>query len=499
MDEEDPSDFAEKLAAEMLPYHKRDRLELLQAPYLFWSYSPDEIDDLLTNFFTVRNMKIDVVSSNYRPSSDGDKSDDEDDEDDDDIDDDDEDDDDEEEEEETEDDGSEETGNHVKVTDETVENMYTGPTELLSYVLSPTNLHFTEPNFSTKYWELDISNSLYSYFEKSSSAHDGLYHLPNKNPFISNLNLQMVEVDSESIPEKIKIADGITLWFMSDITFSSPKVEIFYNLVSPCITTADTSCLLDLFCKLLREKLNEDIYVASTASINCNISTSEMGLQIKISGYSDNAPKLFERILDCITELSNPTTNVIDFFTSSCIQIQFEQLIKFYENSLLKSSHVATNARVLSLLPNKFGSDEKLLFTASLINNSVLLEQSLINFIQSFLNTLYVESFFQGNILKDHAIQLFTELHNKHEYSKYSSNNYPTRSVTNLPINDTIILNQHPKNVNEKNCCVEIYYQLQEFELEVYTQLEVLDQLLTQPFFDNLRTKKQVYFHSFCV
>ena len=69
----------------------------------------------------------------------------------------------------------------------------------------------------------------------------------------------------------------------------------------------------------------------------------------------------------------------------------------------------------------------------------------------------------------------------------------PLQPILKVPTSQKhIILNVAPKNPNEENCAVEVYYQLGTFSMESLLMLYLLEQLLYELFYDLLRTKMQI-------
>lgn len=100
-----------------------------------------------------------------------------------------------------------------------------------------------------------------------------------------------------------------------------------------------------------------------------------------------------------------------------------------------------------------------------------------------------------------------------------SSRAFPVQPIVRLPSGVPLVVAVTPRNSLERNVCVEMYFQLQheyspssssataselrrtvgsdafgcaEIDLVAMTKMDLLEQLLTEPFFDDLRTKQQV-------
>lgn len=73
-----------------------------------------------------------------------------------------------------------------------------------------------------------------------------------------------------------------------------------------------------------------------------------------------------------------------------------------------------------------------------------------------------------------------------------SSSARPDQCIVKLPQEHAFVLPVLPRNPAEKNVCVEAYFQYDSFSLEGVCQMDLLQHLLKEPFFDSLRTKQQL-------
>eukprot|EP01036_Dinobryon_divergens_P028604 gene28604-37575_t len=374
MDEEEEEDLAERLSVEMLPLHGRDRSELLQASFLQWEFDPAAILNSLETHFAIRNAKIDVLSPVFKGKTsqeeESEEDDDEEDEDEDDEDDDDDDDDDDS-------DGSEESTARVLSSKE-MESLYQGGNkEVWKKVIAPPPLNRAprkEPHFGTLFWCDDIPASLYAFWESKTGGlgPSSKYHLPPPNPFIATdldlippTTLESTEGLTDSLPVAILPSrDGMQIWHSLCTKYETPKAELYFRFASKILIEGPRNAFfLDLFAVLLKEKLNETLYTASMADLECHFIVSDIGLTIRISGYSHRAPCLAEMVTQAL--LSAPSSHDGGSNSSivgdlAMVAMQLQQLKQKYSNALIKASSLASAARLLSLKPSKVGAAEKL-------------------------------------------------------------------------------------------------------------------------------------------
>jgi secreted Zn-dependent insulinase-like peptidase len=182
------------------------------------------------------------------------------------------------------------------------------------------------------------------------------------------------------------------------------------------------------------------------------------------------------------------------YIVSASYKREIEKLEQSYLNSTMKADKAARNARLTALKPIKRCPNRKL---SALRSDAITLE-SLSIYMLEFLSNICVDMFVYGNISSNETVTFSENIESI--YNSYCSNstmsdkNRPDQQIIKIPTDEVVIYTVSPRNLLEKNICVEFYYQLSEYDIVSDTQLELLEHLLNEPFFDSLRTKQQVYF-----
>lgn len=517
IDEEEPCDYSERLSIEMLPFLDRyPRSDVIAAPHLLWDWNPELVAQILTEQLTPRRAKVTLVSTAFVVQGENSEAENKDDQDDDD----------EESHSGSEEDGSEGSDGSDDDDDEEEEesevaampapslltadkiaSLYIGPEEWLSLVMPPVPERscLVEPHFGTQYWEDILPESLYLLWESSSA--NATLHLPPPNPFIpTDLSLISVEASEGDVaPERLFIptsdsadsSTGALLWHLPDVAFSSPKVEICIRLASEVsLHSALSALMLDVLCRMLCERVNEELYMASMADLDCHISTVDMGLLVKVSGFSNKACLLASSVVAAAMSVGSAET-----WKATTEQLCFarvkEQLLQCYQNANMTAGHTASNGRLRALKPSKFSSAEK----ASVLEGlGVASETHLTDFRELFWKSINIECLVHGNITKPAAVSMMEDILAHHAAQKWISPSTepafrataPAQPITQIPANSAVVLRQVPDNAEENNSCVEVYFQFGEWTVADVTRLDLLEQLIGEPFFDDLRTKQQV-------
>ncbi len=282
-----------------------------------------------------------------------------------------------------------------------------------------------------------------------------------------------------------------------DCRFPLPKTELFLKLASPLSLESVVSAVsLDLVVMMIEDSLTERAYLASMAELHCAVESIDGCLRLRVSGFSDKAGVLVKSILHTVM---NPDEYVVD----SLFRRQSELLCRRYANENMKAETTARNARLLSLRPSRFSAASRLLQ----LQSGCISCSTLNTFVRQYLSFMVVDALIMGNVSASDSVALFTEIFltpsSPQEISSsvtigLSTNAIPIFDIVQLPVSGSsaVCVAVTPANPLESNVCVEMYYQMGKHEIVTLTQLELLEQVLSEPFFDSLRTKQQVIHNS---
>jgi len=235
---------------------------------------------------------------------------------------------------------------------------------------------------------------------------------------------------------------------------------------------------------------------------------SDVALTVRVSGYSHKACILAENIINFITSSRESS------FSESIISMQLNDLQSSYENALMKSSSLATTARLLALKPSKVGPEEKLgcilhwkEFGMSNKKNSVsdikkstnvlkkgtkkqpnnsklvpsksskveveridnsseyvnnVVKGEMFPFLRNLMGHLYIDILAEGNIVLSTAESMCQSLTSMKKAGcdmmdiKLSAKHFPEQPIIKLPRQKLFILKQVPRSPKEENTCVEV-------------------------------------------
>jgi len=406
----------------------------------------------------------------------------------------------------------------------------------------------TEPHFKTQYWREALPSGIREMWASAWSGHaapaGAALHLPEPNPYIPD-DLSMVRedsplpppppaatagkapkqskfhVDPDPVPSRLlehAQNTGLRVWHMTDPRFNVPKVGLYLRLASPIASSsARNAALNDLVRLLLYDHLEKELYNASIAELTTSLSSNDLGLDIKLKGFSDKALALLRTVLQTLT---NPEA----FVTEASFQLQTEKLIRSYRNDGLKSSSTAAGARLVALKPSTYSSRHKNKYMPApkrldasapapapapanrpragsdlAVEEECITAACALKFVKAFLRSVSVEILAHGNLTRDAVRALCDEVFTcEGSLFTLDASAHVEQLIVKLPQGIPTVLYQAPRNPSEPSVCVELYYQVGPMNYSHGVQLDLLEQILYEPFFDNLRTKQQLGYSVAC-
>ncbi|KAJ3682909.1 hypothetical protein LUZ60_013136 [Juncus effusus] len=344
-----------------------------------------------------------------------------------------------------------------------------------------------EPWFGSRYTEEEIPWNLLEAWRNPSFI-DPALHLPLKNEFIPTdfalRNADVAKPTGENNPICIIDQPLIKLWYKMDFTFNVPRANAYFLIsVKDGYKSLRNYILTELFVNLLKDELNDVIYQAGVAKLETSITVLDDKIELKLHGFNDKIPALLMKIL-CLAKSFIPT---IDRF-----KVVKEEMERSYRNMNLEPIKQCSCLKMQFFRETVYDVNDKLnaLFSLTLSDLS--------SFIPHLLSQVYVEGLCHGNLSKDEAINI--------------SNIFTSTLCKNAkPLNDDLkhhikiiclepgakLLRSVPiRNELEQNSVVALYCQIElekgRESLRFKATLDLLADLIRQPFIDRLRTKEQL-------
>jgi nardilysin len=379
-----------------------------------------------------------------------------------------------------------------------------------------------EPYFDTQFTQGEVPESLYDEWEgyRCNVGREGggrwisvRLSMPHANPYIPlDLSLLLSGSDDRAGPPKrIDVRPGVVLWHRPDALFRTPKVALTCRLVSARDHDDLYSCMmLELLSIYLNDSLNEEMYMAALAGLHSSMQAKDGCIHMIISGFSEKALLLLRGCLSrCWLEVSDDD--------SASLLRSIEDLQRQYDNCDKQASRAADN-QLLSTLKHcgRYPASCKrsaLVELACRCCDPMRLVAEVNSFRLRFLSQVHMEFSVFGNLAVDRCIHEIQGAADDGEAFLRCKGASPEgyvhsecffpfceskAAIMQIPTKTIAVASCIPTSELERNGCVEVYFQLGLWTVEDQTRVDLLEQLLEEPFFDELRTKQQVRAHNSC-
>lgn len=299
--------------------------------------------------------------------------------------------------------------------------------------------------------------------------------LPKANPFIpTRLNLVQSSSIAAQKPKQGITNSGISYWHSIDTSFKTPKTDFYFTLRSPLANqSAVNVALTALYVKSVNEQLNEFSYPASLAGLGYQLYPHVRGISVRISGYNDKQPRLLEEIL---TALTNPAID-------TAFNRHKEELLRSWNNALKQKPYNQSLSKTSQLITSPSWSEVQLIEALK-----PLQADDLQQFSQRFLQQLAIEVLGNGNISDQEMSRRVQQLENGLTQQR------PVQAIARpqvrkLPTKQNLL---YPFEVKHNDNAVTQYIQGESKDIATRARFALFNQILSTPFFHELRTRQQL-------
>ncbi|XP_058075334.1 nardilysin-like isoform X3 [Magnolia sinica] len=343
-----------------------------------------------------------------------------------------------------------------------------------------------EPWFGSCYIEEDISPSLLELWMNPPQI-DASLHLPPKNEFIPcDFSIRNAKSSknptSLDLPQCIDDQPLVKLWYKLDWTFNVPRANTYFLITVKEGYSSIKKCVLtELFVNLLKDELNEILYQAGVAKLETSLSMIGDKLELKLYGFNDKLQNLLFEILT-VSKSFSPTE---DRF-----KVIKEDMERSFRNANMKPLNHSTYLRLQVLRENFWDVDDKLSYLSDITLSDLKA------FIPILLSRLHIEGLLHGNLSMDEAFSISSTFRSILSVQPLPTELRHQERVMCLPPGASLIRNMHVKNKFEVNSVVELYFQIEQDTGTKWSKLraiaDLFDDIVEEPFFDQLRTKEQL-------
>lgn len=297
--------------------------------------------------------------------------------------------------------------------------------------------------------------------------------LPLPNPFIPQ-DLGMISGPTMEQPVSMGTVSGMDVWYARDTRFETPKANVYFSLRTPATrASARSNVLSTLLVDAINTNVNAWAYSAQLAGLDYSVYPHLRGVTVRVGGYSDKLHTLMARIL---TQVADPT------LTEQRFDIARQNLIDQLTNKAKERPVQQTSELIQSLLIEGAWSTEAKLRAA----REVTLEE-LESFSEAFLSEVDPVLLVHGNMTRASALNLSNRIHaTVLDESKLVT--VERSRVRALPDDETLL----PMKVDHPDTGYTLYVQGADTSLEERATFRLLGQIISSPFFEELRTNRQL-------
>jgi secreted Zn-dependent insulinase-like peptidase len=312
-------------------------------------------------------------------------------------------------------------------------------------------------------------------------------------------------------------------WFRQDSKWLVPKSNVSVKLQTLyAYSNPKDVGMTDMFANVLKEVLNEYSYYADCAGLYYDISNTNTGLELSVSGYHDKLPVLLSKIVAEMKHMGTGDSTTVPFTKEIYLRVK-ERVLRGYFNFVFSQpyNHCVTGS-VVCMEDPRWTNPEKHRALASASY------EDFVSFSANLIRSLSSEVLVHGNISPTAAKALAASITEELNCSTLSSELLPVRRAVCIEENVEYVYRMHCKQYNpkEKNSAVENTYFVCDVVgadctdmvveptntgtdtplachihssdvsswsgLAINATLELLTHILSEPFFDQLRTKEQL-------
>ena len=345
---------------------------------------------------------------------------------------------------------------------------------LLVTLVSPGFDSATETEyFNTPYKVSDLPESLLAQLDKSSER-IAEFKLPQANPFIPQNTALKTVADISEFPVSLVDEENFKFLFKNDLEFNAPRASTYLSVRSAIAgQSARSEVLAQLYTKIIREQLNEELYPATLTGLSFEVYSHLRGISIRITGYDDKQEILLSRILDeLFADLDS------EIFTQKKKQLIDKFNNEIHDTPYLKLYDQANDLLVKNSWPN-----------ALMLEQLKTIELDDIKQFQSeFFNAIDVVGLSHGNVTQADA-KLMVDVIKAKLTDKFPLRKVDQSVVVDLPTGSKTMVSLA---LEHEDAAVVLLKQGLGKSFADKALMYMLYQLIEAPFFHQLRTIEQL-------
>ena len=345
------------------------------------------------------------------------------------------------------------------------------------YVKNPKKYH-TEKWYHTKY-----SNSPLPLF---NPIKDKLFTYPCTNKYIPHI-LTLLDKKAKKFPSLIYKSPLISVYYKSDDKFKVPKTMIHLRLRVNKVSSYDkvvSRICCHLWTKIINHLLKDELDLMSEAGVNVSIAFDVYGVRIQIRGYSEHIKMILLNVINKLIRITKGEN------TNELYNIFYDEYCNDIKNYYVSSPYRQVGLEYIANIDSNGVSIRDIASFLKCNSKQFIFQNYFKEYCQSITKTGKILLLIQGNINKDDAKSLSTEVERKINVSPLSNEKIKVPMANILQRNKVIELSS--QNIKEKNDALLSFYQINSNSIKDSVSISLLSSLLKEKYFTSLRTSQSI-------
>jgi secreted Zn-dependent insulinase-like peptidase len=296
---------------------------------------------------------------------------------------------------------------------------------------------------------------------------------------------------------------AVRVYLLQDRVFLRPRCVCLVNVGlgagNPAMASARGMVAFDLFAAVAGDLLADETYLAYLTGLEYSLQRSDTGVLLRFSGFSDKLLRFAEMVLEHVfaVALEERSERVARAFA-----LQRELLARAYRNAGIKSHKLATGLRLRVMQDARYGPLELLReLEAEGAESSLESLPKLQRFVRDeMLREAVADCLLCGNAAAADAQALQQLVARRLRGLAVLPRARLARApVLRLAPGQLLQVRQRSLDPNDPNSAYEVYFQVgPDGDVRDRITLDLIEQLMDEPIFQTLRTKKQLGYYVSC-
>jgi len=322
----------------------------------------------------------------------------------------------------------------------------------------------------------------------------GSLQLPLPNKFIpSSFEIRLSDKISPAGNPVLFDATSYRLWHYLDSHYQTPKAQFYASVKTQAIKSASEAAMVDLYLRLVNERLNESNYAATLAGLRYGVYRQADSVDFFVSGFDNKLSFLMKEIAKGLLAPIHEEKKLKQRMhgglqgdharpESPLLARLRKELIREWRNNEKQSPYKQLLLKAGSLLDSASWGPKQLADALSSFNEEKFIE---------FIDRLYIgstaEFLASGNIDLVHAKSIAINV--GQYFGRKNRDDWPDRQVFKIAAGEKL---QVHLAMNHDDFSVLRYYQGRNDSIKEVAIMMLLKQLMGSDFFHELRTEKQL-------